>query len=520
MRNGSKILACSTAFILALFAGTANAAPISWGSATNICTGTDVSTSGLLIEAINNSKSALVPGCVTVNTVTFTNNATLLSNNSSADMWSGTTGDACYDQLVSDFDFGSGCGVTTISLGGGSLVSGNLYQIQIWFTDDRPPQACRVMEYGDGWGGGIGANTVNLKASASGSNGTPGQYAFGAFTADGTCQTFTLRPQGFCNSHFNAYQIRQITHLFWDMDNGVAGAAPGGGCTAAGTWDACATNWSMNSDGSACNGGWVAGLHAVFAAGCDATGTYAITVDGTQQANGLSFEEGNVTLQNGTNGVIDFTTIAADINVACGLIATLDLEIAGSAGITKTGAGTIVISGSNTYTGDTNISNGILMLGADNVIPDTSDVVLNGGTFDTNGYDDTAGNLTLDTTSTINLAGGNSIINFSTMNNNAGTLSVWNWDGIAGTTGGNDQLIFNTNFGAGPFANIDFYNDDGNTFIGKGILVNIGGSFWELLPVGGAVPETSTWISAGGLLALAAWHFRRRKRIPMLSPPS
>ena len=300
--------------------------------------------------------------------------------------------------------------------------------------------------------------------------------------------------------------VTQDVERFWDTNGGAAGLNG-----ASGTWGTD-TNWGNDACGGWGTGDWQDDRIATFGG----TGVYTVTVCGTQEAGGLKFDDGTVILTGGTINMSDATPI---IEVAAAKFATINSVLSGANGIEKTGAGTITIAGSNTYSGSTKISNGTLMLGADNTIPNASEVILNGGTFDTNGYDDTAGNLTLDATSTINLAGGNSIINFSTMNNNAGTLNIWNWDGIAGTTGGNDQIIFNTNFGAGPFANIDFYNDDGNTFIGKGTLVSIGGGFWELLPAG-AVPETSTWISAGGLLAFAAWHFRRRKRIPMLSPPS
>jgi len=68
---------------------------------------------------------------------------------------------------------------------------------------------------------------------------------------------------------------------------------------------------------------------------------------------------------------------------------------AGTSGITKTGSGTLVLAGANTYAGNTTISAGTLRVGADGTIPFGSgkgDVVLNGGslaagTLDLNGHD-------------------------------------------------------------------------------------------------------------------------------------
>jgi len=188
-------------FAVAILAGTADAGIITWGPATDVATAADVDTSGLLVEARNATANGAVPGSATVNSVLFTN-ASLLPLSAAVDTWSGTTGDAGYDTLLSTFDYGGGAGVTQISVGGGNLFPGTQYRIQIRFTDDRSPEIDNVMRFGDGFGGGIGANTVDLNDD--------GQYAIGTFTADAATQTLAMDPQGFGNSSFNAYQIRLI----------------------------------------------------------------------------------------------------------------------------------------------------------------------------------------------------------------------------------------------------------------------------------------------------------------------
>jgi len=76
--------------------------------------------------------------------------------------------------------------------------------------------------------------------------------------------------------------------------------------------------------------------------------------------------------------------------------------------VDKTGAGTWVLSGANTYTGDTFIDAGTLRLGAGNVVPNTSDVNLRGATaiFDVNGQTDTVGSIAGVAGSTITLGAG------------------------------------------------------------------------------------------------------------------
>ena len=60
--------------------------------------------------------------------------------------------------------------------------------------------------------------------------------------------------------------------------------------------------------------------------------------------------------------------------------------------LTKVGSGTLTLSGANSYTGATNISAGALKLGAADVIPDSSAVVVT-GTLDINGNNETIGSI-------------------------------------------------------------------------------------------------------------------------------
>ena len=135
---------------------------------------------------------------------------------------------------------------------------------------------------------------------------------------------------------------------YWDLNGAAAGACITGN-TAPGTWGAD-TNWNAASDGTGTGTvAWAAGQVAKFAAGGDATGTYDVTVDGTQDIGGLIFQEGTVTLKTGTPGALRMTTNTS-VDVAGGLTARIETPISDDTGgrqLIKIGNGTLVLAGDN-----------------------------------------------------------------------------------------------------------------------------------------------------------------------------
>ena len=179
------------------------AASITWDPVADTTDPTVIITDGSLVEAINGSGAA---GVVTVNGVNFSPSDTLLPTNAaSVALSSQTTLDPGLDDLLNTVEFGGGT-ATSITVGGGALVSGQTYTIQVFFTDLRSCCSGRVMTYGDGEG-----NTVDV--TASGVPGTFGQFATGTFIADGTNQTLSLTANGFGNVHINGYQVRSAFPL-------------------------------------------------------------------------------------------------------------------------------------------------------------------------------------------------------------------------------------------------------------------------------------------------------------------
>ena len=213
--------------------------------------------------------------------------------------------------------------------------------------------------------------------------------------------TFTTNTGAAYTIHTVAVEfLAAFTTLFWDLNGTDPNACVGGGNTAAGTWNAANTYWNLLTDGTGATAAWTAGQTACFAAGTDATGTYTVTVDGTQDITGLTFDEGTVTL---TGGALRMTgdSIA---NVASGLTATVETPISEDVAgrqLIKRGNGTLILSGANTYSGGTAVGAGVLRLGAADVLPDTGAVTVAGNaagvtaTLDLNGNNDTIGSLTL-----------------------------------------------------------------------------------------------------------------------------
>ena len=195
-----KIFSHATLLILVFLPLSAAGAPIMWGAATDVSAASDVVSSGTLVEAYNAGANDVVSR--TVNGVLFTGTGGLLPNNNAGDFYSDTTGDAAYDALLGSLDFGGGTD-ETLSMGEGSLVTGNMYQVQVWYVDQV--SLGRDQYFGDG--DADTSNDVQLFGETA-------QYAIGTFTADGTgYQDLEIRSgaSGHGNVHITAYQLRSYT---------------------------------------------------------------------------------------------------------------------------------------------------------------------------------------------------------------------------------------------------------------------------------------------------------------------
>ena len=148
----------------------------------------------------------------------------------------------------------------------------------------------------------------------------------------------------------NLIVVSSSTLTFWDVAPQNNNAVDGG----TGIWNSSNSNWT--DSGGAFSGIWPGTTSTATFAGT--AGPFTVTVSGNQSIGGLTFNTTGYTLSGGT------LTGAATTNaltIASGT-ATISSVLSGSNAFTKEGAGTLTLSGANTYTGATTVSAGTLAL--------------------------------------------------------------------------------------------------------------------------------------------------------------
>ena len=217
----------------------------------------------------------------------------------------------------------------------------------------------------------------------------------------------------------------------------------------------------------------------------------------TLGAGGLTTGTGAVTIGSATaNQNVNIALGASQIwNVGSGGLTATNVISGTGFGLTKTGTGTLVLSGVNTYTGGTTISAGTLQLNATTGAANAGAFTLASGTTlkinqggNNFGYGATL-NLTGD--ATINNAGGGAINQTGTVTGNSHALTI-NSDGnrlyMNGTMSGITQ--FNVTKGA-----LGFDLSTGNSGGGAAVNVSNGASLWV---VNSTVTSTNNITLNGG----------------------
>ncbi|MDR6522549.1 outer membrane autotransporter protein [Variovorax paradoxus] len=247
-----------------------------------------------------------------------------------------------------DFDFGapgsdfSTPGASDSVSVGGNLSLGGPVTLNVANAGSFGPGVYRLVDYG---GSLTGAGSLSLGGLPGGST--------------------VLLQNLSADKRFNLVNTTGLTLNFWNAD-GLASPVQSGGGT--GTWSTTSPVWTD-----------AAGTVTVpmqpqpgFAIFGGAPGT--VTIDktgGPVQALGMQFTSGGYTLAGDALTLLGIGGAKAEIRVgdgsaaSSGFVATVNSAIAGSAGITKTGAGTLVLGGTNTYTGGTAVQGGVLSVSAD-----------------------------------------------------------------------------------------------------------------------------------------------------------
>jgi fibronectin-binding autotransporter adhesin len=303
-------------------------------------------------------------------------------------------------------------------------------------------------------------------------------------------------------------------------------------------------------------------LASIIGTGTGGATSLAKTGNGTWVLTGANTYAGSTTISGGTlqlgNGSTagSLSTGSAIIDNANFTINRSDAisqgtqfsssAITGTGSFTQAGAGTTTLNAANSYQGATTVTSGTLKLDSagsttarlantsgitvnsggtllltnstgttsNDRIGDSATMKLNGGTFNTGGLSEhgatnnTAGlgALTLQSTSTIDMGSGASIVAFANSNSLlgnssawSGTLNIYDWTGNV-TGGGTDQLFVgndNTGVNASQLAEIQFFSGNNTGSYGVGAMILANG---EIVPI----PETSTWIcgSLSGLMLI------------------
>jgi autotransporter-associated beta strand protein len=284
-----------------------------------------------------------------------------------------------------------------------------------------------------------------------------------------------------------ALSIRPVlaqTTFNWDLN----GATTGAGTTPSGIWDTTTSNWNTTSTGSGATTTFVSGGNARFSAGTDATGSYTVTVSGTQNVSGITVQDGTPTFSGGT---INFSDASPTLAINTGR--TLNW---GSTGLTsatnsisKSGAGILNFTQNLTFGGTVNLSGGTLRLSSTALTLNTLNIT---------------GNTTID------FAGTASTLSLTNLAISSGvTLTITNWTNAT-------DYFFTSNWtgavvdlrGAAPMNQVTF-----NGFAASS-------SEWQgydhqITPV----PEPAAY-GAGLLgLLLCVTTVRRWKRSPAIRPP-
>lgn len=233
--------------------------------------------------------------------------------------------------------------------------------------------------------------TIDVTLSA-GSTLAPGLYRVinydGALTNNGLAlgtmpPGSTMYVQTSIDKQVNLVNTAGVALRFWDGAAGIKndGLIQGGD----GNWQAFTGNDDWTDVSATPNAGYASGSFAVFSG---TPGT--VTVDnslGQVVSGGMQFA---------TNGYVikgePITLAGTNVTIRVGdgtipgsaYTATIDAVLQGAAGLTKTDAGTLVLGGINTYTGNTHIHDGVLSVSSEqNLGAATNSLIFDGGTLQT-----------------------------------------------------------------------------------------------------------------------------------------
>lgn len=313
----------------------------------------------------------------------------------------------------------------------------------------------------------------------------------------------------------NLVDMQGFTLNEWDA-NGLAGPGQMGG--GSGTWSLFSNTWSDTT------GQFVGPMSPQpgFAIFGGAPGTVSVDdSSGTVGATGMQFVSDGYHLTGGTIDLVGQGSAAPVMRVSSGDTAIIDNVLDGTAGLNKTDGGTLVLTGSNVFTGTTTLSGGYLSVSSDaNLGASTNALDFEGGTLEVTGttFTQTARNITwgnpgggfdIDSAANVFTVGQTLGGNGGLLKSGAGTLVLTGTDTYAGGTvinsgvlalSGNGSIANSADITVAAGASFDIGNTSGGASIvsldGSGI-VNLGAKTLTLTNASGYF--TGMIAGAGGL---------------------
>lgn len=190
---------------------------------------------------------------------------------------------------------------------------------------------------------GLSLSSSNGITSLSGSpSSAPGPYAF----------SLTRRMSNGTVS-ITSYSLNLQPSLYWDVNGSTAGL---GG---SGLW--VGNNWSASSSGTASSGLWTTGARAYFSGEAG-----SVTLEDVFTASSLNFLSNGFSLDG--NAALNLIW-PASLQCSSASTATIAVALGGSHGLSKTGAGRLVFTAANTFSGDCKVQSGALQLGSGKKTP-------------------------------------------------------------------------------------------------------------------------------------------------------
>lgn len=183
----------------------------------------------------------------------------------------------------------------------------------------------------------------------------------------------------------NLVNTNGMTLNYWDGGAGPRfdGVIQGGD----GLWQNSAGNDNWADGTGVVNAAFTDGSFAIFSG---ASGT--VTVDdslGQVIASGMQFAVDGYVIAGdriGLDGGVSTIRVGDGTNAGAGIVATIASDLTGNSRLAKTDLGTLVLTGSNTYSGGTEINGGTLQIAADaNLGATAGALTFNGGTLRTTG---------------------------------------------------------------------------------------------------------------------------------------